>query len=93
MSDDLVKKVAAAIRPTLWDSEDAARAAIEVMEKNPKTCNWTRDCTEDGDCHWETACGTGWCTTWNTPAEDNYNFCPSCGGKVAHVRNDLTKEN
>lgn len=28
---DLVEKVAAAIRPTIWDSKDAARAAIAVV--------------------------------------------------------------
>ena len=28
---ELVEKVAAAIRPTLWDSKDAARAAITAV--------------------------------------------------------------
>ena len=41
---DLIEKVAVAIRPTLWDSRDAARAAILAVAE------WLAE-TEERECY------------------------------------------
>lgn len=45
-------------------------------------CKWTLDTMGDGDSHYETSCGQGWCLEEGDPKSDGYNFCPSCGRPI-----------
>lgn len=44
-------------------------------------CTWRSD-EED---HWTAACGLAWWICDGTPAENNINFCPKCGGRITEV--------
>jgi hypothetical protein len=47
-------------------------------------CKWTLNTLPepDGGSHYETSCGDAWCRWYNTPKEDNYSYCPSCGKPI-----------
>lgn len=42
-------------------------------------CIWTLD--EWHDC-WDTACGQCFCMTEGPPHENEYKYCPACGGEL-----------
>lgn len=43
-------------------------------------CKWKNE-----DEFWESTCGLSWWLTDGTPAENNMNFCPKCGGCITEV--------
>lgn len=65
-------------------SDDAQRAiqraTIAVSpESNQRECVWKHD--EDHDC-WDTSCGNAGCFLADGPKENDYRFCPYCGGRI-----------
>lgn len=45
-------------------------------------CYWIRDHTPDGDPIWQTTCAHTFEFTTGGPKENNFDFCPHCGGKL-----------
>jgi hypothetical protein len=55
-----------------------SEAAIE------QGCTWTL--SDDPDCEfWETTCKRAFTMLEGTPKENEYDFCPGCGGKITEV--------
>ena len=54
--------------------------AVERMAATiERTCTWTLD---EIDGAYEASCGETWALTDGTPKENNYKFCPGCGGRI-----------
>lgn len=58
---------------------------VELVEYAPAPqsmlpCTWRND-----EERWESTCGLSWWLTDGTPAENNMNFCPKCGGRITEV--------
>lgn len=45
-------------------------------------CTWKEDLQPDGDVAWETACGNLHEFMADGPTENNYRYCPYCGGSL-----------
>ena len=45
-----------------------------------RTCTWTY--ADDDYSSWDTTCGRCFCMTEGTPKQNDYDFCPGCGGKL-----------
>jgi len=52
-----------------------------------KVCKWTQ-AEEDATCFYSTECGRLFTLTGEkgTPRENEYNYCPGCGGKLEEVK-------
>jgi hypothetical protein len=48
-----------------------------------KKCEWR----EDGDGNWATGCDSMFTFTDAGPAENEFKFCPYCGGRL-HIKNE-----
>lgn len=46
-------------------------------------CEWWVERDPDGEGHYETGCGAGWCLVVGlNPSTDGYQWCPSCGKPI-----------
>lgn len=54
-------------------------AEREMNEELKKTCHWKED--SDGFCY-ETGCGNAHVFIDGGPKENNYKYCPYCGGRL-----------
>ena len=52
-------------------------ATMSEMPPTPNHCKW-----RDDDEFWQTDCGLEWWLCDGTPAENNMNYCPKCGGEI-----------
>jgi len=64
-----------------YSRAEGYRHAIKLAKEleKPKECEWTYD--ERCDCY-NTKCGTAYCMNAGDYKENEYNFCPKCGGVI-----------
>ena len=48
-------------------------------------CYWIEDMQPDGWVVWQTTCANMFEFTADGPDENNFKFCPYCGGKLRHT--------
>ena len=53
---------------------------------NEKTCQWKYVWDGDYD-YYSTSCGRGFVMDEGSPEENDYNYCPGCGGKIIEKEN------
>ena len=53
----------------------------QINNDRPEFCHWTFDDNEFAQI-WEGACGAAWSFNEGGPHENNFRFCPKCGGTV-----------
>jgi hypothetical protein len=56
------------------------------MNANEKTCEW--ELINDDINYWESKCGIDFTLIDGTPAENNFNYCPNCGGVLVVVESE-----
>ncbi len=56
-------------------------------------CYWIEDHGLDGDTLWQTTCANAFQFTADGPDENNFKFCPYCGGKLKITVPDRHAEN
>lgn len=56
-------------------------ALREAIEAPPKTCAWEETHELEG-ISWQTECGHRFTIIDGTPADNEFNFCPYCGGHL-----------
>ena len=68
-----------------WVKADEAQDEIDRLTKIVQVpaafCEWR----EDRDGCWNTDCDMHFVMTADTPSENNYNYCPSCGRKLIEI--------
>ena len=63
--------------PMVWEQEKAIRAWNTRVEK---VCRWTQGQVDD---YWTSACDYAFTLTDEVlPAENDFLYCPKCGGKI-----------
>ena len=56
------------------------------------TCDWIHSTDLDGEQSWSTSCGEEFVLIEFSPAENLYNYCPNCGGKINETETSPPQE-
>lgn len=67
-----------------WTKHFSGLGCVECDEKSISSneCIWKEHEDEPMQGCWETSCGEDFCLIADGPKENQYNFCPKCGGKI-----------
>ena len=58
----------------------------DVSTQDSGGCEWFEDDPDYGV--WQTACGNAFCFEADGPAENEFKFCPYCGGTLTEFQKD-----
>lgn len=53
--------------------------APQGRHAKPVRCDWTLD---EGSDKWDTSCDRAFCFNTDGPRENEYRYCPGCGGLI-----------
>lgn len=69
---------------------EALDMAIKALEQQPKTGKWIEEDVFDGELVYRCSeCGEPFWLENGTPKDNEYNFCPKCGAKMAESEGSL----
>lgn len=69
---------------------------LPSIERTPhiqvRTCKWTKWEDPDGTLVWNTGCGEDFMLLEDGPKENNYHYCPNCGGLITETNEIRTQK-
>ena len=65
---------------------------IERLQRGTDPCGWQRESGPDGDEWFSTGCDGAYNFSAGDWRENNYRFCPGCGGKIIEVGEEPARE-
>ena len=77
VSSDIVSRIPAMVNDSAINNEGLVERLIRPLLS--RSCRWKTD----GDtCSWDTSCDNKYQFMYDGPKENDYKFCPGCGGRI-----------
>lgn len=67
----------------------AMKKETEAPNDRTAICEWREDAYISGDPYYNTNCGDAFSLVDGSLKDNNYNYCPGCGGKIKLSRTGL----